>query len=166
MAILVEFTGQIVAAHAASSKLTVEEIVLDIGKVYAALKRLTEGEPATGRGEVKPSLSVTEAFRKHEVICLVCGKGGFKTLKRHLSTAHQLKPRAYKKQFGIPSKQSLSAKSYSESKRQTALDLGLADNLAKARKVRWANIQARVVAPAQGGESQGACRSRECHCEG
>ena len=64
---------------------------------------------------------------------MVCGKGGFKTLKRHIGQAHNLKPGQYRKQFNIPSTQSLSAKSYSDSKRKTALDNNLADGLAKAR---------------------------------
>ena len=147
MTTLVEIAGQLVAAHAASNKLTVDELLLEIGKVHAALKNLEAGQPAEGGAEeVKASLSVKEAFKKNEVICMICGKGGFKTLSRHLSTAHQLKPGAYKKQFGIPSKQSLSAKSYSESRRQTALDRGLAGNLAKARAVRMANYEAKKAA--------------------
>ena len=80
---------------------------------------------------------------------MVCGRGGFRTLTRHLGTAHQLKPGAYRKQFGIPSGQSLSAKAYSESRRQMALDRGLADNLAKARGIRMANIEARKATPAK-----------------
>ena len=32
---------------------------------------------------------------------MVCGKG-MKTLKRHISTAHGLKPGQYRKQFNIP----------------------------------------------------------------
>lgn len=94
-------------------------------------------------------MSVKEAFRKNEVVCMVCGKGGFKTLARHLSTAHQMKPGAYKKQFGIPREQALSAKSYSESRKKMALDRGLADNLAKARAVRMANIEAKKTVPAK-----------------
>ena len=143
MATLVEIAGQLVAAHATSNKLTTEELILEINKVHAALKALESGQAVEGEAEAKPALTVKEAFRKNEVICMVCGKGGFRTLTRHLSTAHQLKPSAYKKQFGIPSKQSLSAKSYSESKRKMALDRGLADNLTKARKVRMANIAAK-----------------------
>lgn len=146
MATLVEIAGQLVAAHAASNKLTTDEILLEIGKVHAALKNLEAGEPVEGAEEVKPALSVKEAFKKNEVICMVCGKGGFKTLARHLSTAHQMKPGAYKKQFGIPSGQPLSAKSYSESRKQMALDRGLADNLAKARKARMDNIESRKAA--------------------
>ena len=58
-----------------------------------------------------------------------------------------MKPGAYKKQFGIPSKQALSAKNYSEARRKMAQDRGLADNLAKAREVRMANIEAKKAAP-------------------
>ena len=143
MATLVEIAGQVVAAHAASSKLTTDELLAELGKVHAALKNLEAGLAVEGEVEVKPTMTVKEAFRKNEVVCMVCGKGGFKTLARHLSTAHQMKPGAYKKQFGIPSKQALSAKSYSEARRAMAVDRGLADNLAKAREVRMANIEAK-----------------------
>jgi hypothetical protein len=54
-----------------------------------------------------------------------------------------MKPGQYRKQFGIPNSQSLSAKSFTEARRQSALDRGLGDNLAKARAVRAANIQAK-----------------------
>lgn len=47
--------------------------------------------------------------------------------------AHQLKPGEYRKQFGIPSTQSLAAKSYSESRRQMAIDKGLGAGLVKFR---------------------------------
>jgi predicted transcriptional regulator len=149
MATLVEIAGQLVAAHAANNNLTIDELLLEIGKVHAALQNLEAGLVMEAGEEVKPSLSVKEAFKKNEIFCMVCGKGGFKTLARHLSTVHQVKPGAYKKQFGIPSGQPLSAKNYSEAKRQMALDRGLADNLAKARKVRMANVEARRTAPAK-----------------
>src|SRR5664280_2430600 len=107
MATLVEIAGQVVAAHAANSSLTSDEILLELGNVYAALRNLEAGQPVEGAEEVKPSITVKEAFKKNEVVCMVCGKGGFKTLARHLSTSHDMKPSAYKKQFGIPSKQAL-----------------------------------------------------------
>jgi predicted transcriptional regulator len=149
MATLVEIAGQLVAAHAATSKLTTDEMLLELGKVHAALKALESGQVVEGEAEAKPTLTVKEAFKKNEVVCMVCGKGGFKTLARHLSTAHQMKPAAYKKQFGIPSKQPLSAKSYSETRRAMAVDRGLADNLAKARQVRMGNIEAKKAVTAK-----------------
>jgi predicted transcriptional regulator len=151
MATLVEIAAELVASHAKSTPMTSDELIAEISKVHSALKRLEAGQAVAGAEteEAKPALTLKEAFRKNEVACLVCGKGGFKTLARHLSTAHDLKPGAYKKQFGIPSKQALSAKSYSESRKQMAVDRGLADNLAKAREVRMANIEAKKAAPAK-----------------
>lgn len=151
MSTLVEIAGQLVAAHATNSKLTTDELIAEISKVHAALLSLESGQLVEAGEETKPTLSVKDAFKKNEIVCMVCGKGGFKTLARHLSTAHQMKPGAYKKQFGIPSKQALSAKSYSESRRTMALNRGLADNLAKARDVRMANVEAKkaVIAKAE-----------------
>jgi predicted transcriptional regulator len=161
MATLVEIAGQLVAAHAANTKLTTEELIAEISKVHAALQALEAGQVVDGVEEAKPALTVKEAFRKNEVVCMVCGKGGFKTLARHLSTAHDMKPGAYKKQFGIPSKQPLSAKSYSESRRAMANERGLADNLAKARDVRMANIEAKkaVTAKAEKAKTLGAVKA-------
>ena len=143
MATLVEIAAQLVSSHASSTPMTSDELLAEISKVHAALKSLEAGQVVEGGEESKPTLTLKEAFKKNEVVCLVCGKGGFKTLARHLSTAHGMKPGAYKKQFGIPSKQALSAKSYSEARRKMAQDRGLADNLAKAREVRMANIEAK-----------------------
>jgi predicted transcriptional regulator len=149
MATLVEIAGQIVAAHATSNKLTTDELILEINKVHAALINLEAGLAVDGNSEAKPTMTLKEAFKKNEVVCMICGKGGFQTLARHLSTAHQMKSGGYKKQFGIPAKQKLSAKSYSESRRAIALERGLGDVLAKARETRMAKIESRKAAPAK-----------------
>ena len=149
MATLVEIAAQLVASHASSTPMTTDELLAEISKVHSALKNLESGQIAEGAEEAKPTLSIKEAFKKNEIVCLICGKGGFKTLARHLSTAHDIKPGAYKKQFGIASSQALSAKSYSEARRKMAQDRGLADNLAKAREVRMANIEAKKAVPAK-----------------
>jgi len=46
----------------------------------------------------------------------------------------------------IPATQSLTAKNFSEKRRQTALERGLADNLAKARAVRAEKLKAKKPA--------------------
>jgi len=122
--------------------MTTDELVAEIGRVYAALRNL-ESLPSDDASERKTSLTVKEAFRKHEIVCLECGKGGFKTLSRHLQTTHNMKPKEYRKKHGIDSKQSLAAKSFSDARRQMAAEKGLADNLAKAREIRAAKLKAR-----------------------
>ena len=75
------------------------------------------------------------AFGAEKVFCMACGKG-MKTLKRHLSTAHDLKPGQYRRKFGIPPGTALVAKNYSEARKKMAQDLNLAEGLAKARAAR------------------------------
>jgi len=155
MSSLTELTAQIVAARVAKKDMSTEEFQQEMQMIYSFLKGVEEGsvQPSTlaSSEEPKPQLTIKQAFKKDEVICMICNKG-FKTLKRHLTMAHQLKPGEYRRQFGIPSSQSLAAKSYSESRRQMALEKGLGAGLASFRaseKARKGAIQAvKVKAPA------------------
>lgn len=144
MPTLIELTAQIVAAHATASPLTPEELLKELEGVYNALQGLEGGAGVTTDSSTlteAPLLTIKQAFKKNEVLCMVCGKGGFKTLKKHLTVAHQLTAGQYRKQFGIPSTQSLTAKSYTESRRKMAEDRGLTDVLAKAREARASKSQ-------------------------
>jgi len=138
MATLLEMAAEIVAAHASSTTMTKEELVAEINSVYQALASLEKGEAIAEAEPAEVVLSkadVKKSIGKDKIKCLICGES-MKTLTRHLKSKHDLKPGQYRKQFGIPSSQSLAAKSYSESRRQMALDRGLPDVLAKARAAR------------------------------
>ena len=143
MPTLVELTAQIVASNASGSSMTPEELVKSLQQVHATLKALETGDtiPVESLPSVEPPrMTIKQAFKKDEVICFICNKG-FKTLKRHLAVAHDMKPGQYRKEYGIPSTQSLAAKSYVESRRQMAIDKGLGDGLAKARATKKAEIE-------------------------
>ncbi len=149
MATLLEMAVEIVAAHASTTNMSKEELIAEISSVYQALAALDKGEAVAveaAAAESAPTISKKKAFGKDKVVCMICGKG-MKTLTRHLKTAHDLKPGQYRKQFGIPSSQSLAAKSYSESRRQMAIDRGLPEKLAKARAARG---KGKAAAPAKG----------------
>jgi len=94
-------------------------------------------------------MTLKKAFQADQVCCMICGKAGMKTLTRHLAKVHGMKPGEYRKQFGIPSSQPLTAKKFSEARKQMARDRGLADNLAKARAVRAAKNQEKKTAAAE-----------------
>ncbi len=138
MATLLEMTAEIVAAHASTTPMTKEELLAELSEVGKALAAIEKGEfreselPAE---ETEPAVSRKKAFGKDKVICMICSKE-MKTLARHLKTAHGMKPGEYRKQFDIPRTQPLAARSYSESRRQMAVDRGLGENLAKARAAR------------------------------
>ena len=142
MSNLTELTAQIIAARAAKKDMSTEEFQQEMQMIYSFLKGVEEGnvQPPTQAPveETKPQkINFRKVFKDNEVICLICNKG-FKALKRHLTVAHDLKPGEYKKQFGIPAKQSLVAKAYSEKWRQAANDRGQGEILAKAREARAA----------------------------
>lgn len=151
MATLLELTASIVSSHASITELTSEELLQEIQKVHTALQKL-EGfiaEEVEAAEAKAPAISLKKAFQADQVICMVCGKGGMKTLARHLAQVHNMKPGEYRKQFGIPRTQALTAKNFSESRRKMAQDRGLADNLAKARAIRAAKLKSRKAEPAK-----------------
>ena len=143
MATLLEMAKDIVAAHAQATPMSTEELLAEINKVYAALLALEGGEAVVAsvvEEEATPALTLKQAFKKDEVICMICGKGGMKTLARHLNQAHDLKPSAYRKQFNIPKSTPLMAKSYAAKRKEIAAGMDLNSNLEKARAARQDNI--------------------------
>jgi predicted transcriptional regulator len=81
-------------------------------------------------------MTLEEAFKPDEVACMICGKTGMVTMKRHLASAHDLKPGQYRKKFNIPRDQPLAATEYVAKRRQAALDRGLGAKLVAARAAR------------------------------
>lgn len=163
---LLELTADIVASHASSTELTTAEVVLELKTVYATLEALDKGDavsaetveaaPRKRHGKAAeeapaakeepeqkgPALTMEEAFQPNQVGCMICGKKGMTSLKRHLMVAHQLKPGQYRRQFKIPSGTPLAARDYVEKRRQMAKERGLGENLAKARAARKQKAQA------------------------
>jgi predicted transcriptional regulator len=158
---LLELTADIVIAHVSETEMTQDELLTEIKAVYVTLKGLQTGEIEISDQEPKkrgrkpktveaitteentvippaPAMTIEEAFKSDQVACMVCGKKGMKTLKRHLATAHDLKPGKYRKHFNIPKDQPLAATDYVAKRRQSALDRGLGEKMAAARAARKA----------------------------
>ncbi len=148
MATLVELTASIVESHASTTGMSTQDLLREIQRVYETLKQLEKGavEPASVEEKEITALTVKQAFKQNEVICMICGKSGMKTLTRHLSQAHGMKPGEYRRRFGIPGSQALAAKRFSEERRKMAQERGMGDILAKAREKRMANIRAKKTA--------------------
>jgi predicted transcriptional regulator len=143
MATLLEMTASIVASHAQTYPMTTNDLIQELMTVYATLQGLESGAPEVPVlpiDEEPITLTLKQAFKTNEVICMICGKGGMKTLTRHLNQAHQLKPSQYRKQFSIPKIQPLMSKSYAARRKEIAAGMNLTGNLAKARSVRQANM--------------------------
>lgn len=167
MPALVELAATIVSTHCAITELSTDELVRELQLVYHTLNDLQSGGlPTEEPAEPQPQqtarpMSMKKAFQPDQVICMICGRGGMKTLSRHLSRAHGLKPGEYRKKFGIPRTQPLTAKTLSESRRQMATERGLADTLAKAREARVE--QPKKAQAAKSGSVKKAVRKQAKH---
>ncbi len=137
MANIMEMAADIIAAHASTTPMSKEELIAELNEIHSTLTALEKGDLLKTEEVIEeaPAVSRKKAFGKDKIYCMICGKG-FKTLSRHLKTAHNITAAEYRKQFDIPRSQSLASKNYSESRRQMAIDRDLAGNLAKARAAR------------------------------
>lgn len=160
---LLDLTADIVIAHASVTEMSSDDLIREINRVYATLDAIAKGgkaailegsgkeslkkarrtkEPAEEMAEAKPAvapvpvMTIEEAFKPDQVACMICGKTGMVTMKRHLASAHDLKPGQYRKQFKIPREQPLAATEYVAKRRQAALDRGLGAKLVAAREAR------------------------------
>ena len=137
MASILEMAADIVAAHASTTKMSKEELVAELADGYGALHNLEKIEEtgAVSEQEQGPAVSRKKAFGRDKGSCMICGKG-FKPLSRHLKTSHEMTASDYRKQFDIPRSRSRAAKSYSEKRRQMAIDRGLGEKRVKTRTAR------------------------------
>ena len=136
--------NQIVSAHAQTTPMTTTELLAEIQKIHSVLQALDVGASTSHVGiieveEPAPALTLRQAFRTNEVICMICGKG-MQTITRHLNQTHQMKPNEYRKQFNIPKSQKLMSKAYDAKRTEIAAVVDLKGNMEKARAVRMGNI--------------------------
>jgi predicted transcriptional regulator len=165
---LLDLTADIVIAHASVTEMSSDDLLKEINLVYATLDAIAKGgkaviietsgkEPKKQTKKTKetaesveekteekpanfptPAMTIEDAFKPDQVACMICGKKGMVTLKRHLASAHDLKPGQYRKQFNVPRDQPLAAIQYVEKRRQAALDKGLGAKLVAAREAKKA----------------------------
>ena len=153
MSALVEVAANLVTSQVKQTPMSTDQIISEIRKVYICLKNLDSRQQMDVVDVNKPSITLKQAFLKDEVVCMICGKRGLKALGRHLTTVHNMSASSYRKEFGIPRTQALTAKSYSQARRKSALELGLGDKLAKARGARMASFEPEEFVATGGGEN-------------
>lgn len=117
-----ESTAEIVAAYVKNNPVNVPDLLDIITTVGASLRGVTEGEPASEKPI--PAVSVRRSVKKDHIVCLVCGQDQ-KMIKRHLRTAHDLSPDAYRALFDLKPDYPLVAPSYAETRSRIAKKIGL-----------------------------------------
>ena len=130
---LLAATTQIVVAYAQRNYVSAEalpDLIVEVRKALAGC-----GEPAENQvshvpvsiGSIQPHepiVPVADSVGNEELTCLVCG-GNFRTLRRHLRTAHGLSPSDYRLKYRLPVDYPMTAPAYSKVRQALARKVGL-----------------------------------------
>jgi predicted transcriptional regulator len=144
---LIEMTADIVRAQSEAARMLPAELANLIDKTYKSLKNLAEGvslTEETPKTDIStPAIDPKTSIQKNKVICLECGKE-FKILSGLHLRGHALTARQYKQKYGFSLRQPLTAKSLSAARRKIAIDKGLGQKMAGARKKKQKNAPAKA----------------------
>src|SRR6266853_4193318 len=114
-------TAMIVKSYVVQHRVRPEQFSDLITSVNQALGQL--GQPVQPEEVLVPAVSVRRSVHQDYVVCLDCGYRG-KTLRRHISTRHDLSRDEYLKRWGLRNDHPLTAPAYSERRSTMAKGLG------------------------------------------
>jgi predicted transcriptional regulator len=122
---LIEMTVEIVSAYVSGNELSPSEVPSLIATVYSTLGQVGgQTTPALVAKDLVPAVSPKKSVFPDHIICLEDGKR-FKSLKRHLRSAYNLTPEAYRAKWGLAADYPMVAPEYAEARSKLAKKIGL-----------------------------------------
>jgi predicted transcriptional regulator len=128
---LLALTTEIVAAHVSNNTVSVGDLPSLINQVYQSLASIGQG-PALPAERPQPAVNVKRSVHPDYIICLEDGKK-LKMLKRHLKTAYNMSPEAYRDRWGLASDYPMVAPNYAQQRSRLAKEIGLGTRARRAR---------------------------------
>ena len=133
---LYEIAADIIEAQASMIEMSPDSLAEGLSTVFVTLQRMKmaeaggflfdvaqpPGEPV--QEKLPEKIDPKNSIQEDKVICLECGGEMRQLTVKHLSS-HGLNVREYKKKYGFPQRQSLSAKSLSKARSKAAKKRGL-----------------------------------------
>ncbi|MGY8990136.1 MAG: MucR family transcriptional regulator [Rhodospirillales bacterium] len=117
-----ELTTEIVAAHVGNNTVASGDLPQLIQDVYKTL--LDVGANGDAGARPRPAVPAKKSIFPDYIICLEDGKK-LKMLKRHLKTAYNLTPEAYRERWGLPADYPMVAPNYAKHRSSLAKKIGL-----------------------------------------
>lgn len=106
--------AQVVSAHVSNNNLRPPDLAGLIDGIHTAFTNLG-GTPTPEPSAASPAVSVKKSVKADHLVCLEDGKA-FKSLKRHLATAHGLTPTEYRQKWNLAATYPMVAATYSEAR--------------------------------------------------
>src|SRR5579872_5710119 len=122
---LLALTTEIVAAHVSNNTVAVGDLGQLINQVYQSLANIGSAPvTATPSARPQPAVSVKKSIQPDYLVCLEDGKK-LKMLKRHLKTAYNMSPEAYRERWALPNDYPMVAPNYARQRSRLAKEIGL-----------------------------------------
>lgn len=122
---LLALTTEIVAAHVSNNTVAVGDLGQLINQVYQSLANIGSTPSVVApASRPQPAVSVKKSIQPEYLVCLEDGKK-LKMLKRHLKTAYNMSPEAYRERWGLPNDYPMVAPNYARQRSRLAKEIGL-----------------------------------------
>jgi predicted transcriptional regulator len=128
---LLALTTEIVAAHVSNNTVAVGDLGQLINQVYQSLANIGS-VPAAPVTRPQPAVSVKKSIQPDYLVCLEDGKK-LKMLKRHLKTAYNMSPEAYRERWSLPPDYPMVAPNYARQRSRLAKEIGLGTRARRGR---------------------------------
>jgi predicted transcriptional regulator len=129
---LLTLTTEIVAAHVSNNSVAVGDLPQLIHQVYRSLANIETAAPAPAPARPQPAVSIKKSIQADFIVCLEDGKK-LKMLKRHLKTAYNMTPEAYRERWGLAADYPMVAPNYARQRSRLAKEIGLGTRARRAR---------------------------------
>jgi predicted transcriptional regulator len=121
---LARLTADVVAAYVSHCAVSLSDLGRLIEVVSRGLQGIGHAPEEAPPSIPEPAVPVGRSISPDQITCLVCGKA-LKLLKRHLTTAHELTPAAYRELFGLNADYPMAAPRSAQQRPEMALRRGL-----------------------------------------
>ena len=121
---LLALTTEIVASHVSNNTVAVTDLPELIRQVYGSLTNLSPTPAPEQPEKPQPAVAIKKSVTQEYIVCLEDGKK-LKMLKRHLMTAYNMTPEAYRAKWGLKPDYPMVAPSYARTRQEIAKKIGL-----------------------------------------
>jgi predicted transcriptional regulator len=128
---LLALTTEIVAAHVSNNTVALADLPQLINQVYNSLANIGS-VPVAPTSRPQPAVNVKRSVQPDYIVCLEDGKK-LKMLKRHLKTAYNMSPEAYRERWGLAPDYPMVAPNYARQRSRLAKEIGLGTRARRAR---------------------------------
>ena len=128
---LLALTTEIVAAHVSNNTVALSDLPQLINQVYNSLANIGS-VPVAPPARPQAAVSVKKSVQPDYIVCLEDGKK-LKMLKRHLKTAYNMTPEAYRERWSLPPDYPMVAPNYARQRSRLAKEIGLGTRARRAR---------------------------------